>query len=117
MKNTEKYKLHTVTLNMEENGYCCGVKPKRDATVHEAFEALEKCLGFNMELFCSEMDDDEYEDYQEDVRETFNDFIKGNADMYQLCNAVQSTENFSDDSFYLGVFVHLLCYLTEKGII
>lgn len=106
-------------LIMQKNGFCQGIKLKREPTWQETIYCLTEILGFNLDyledLSSNEFYFDEFNETKNEIHKTFNDFITGDCDWYGLCQNIYCEED--NDDFTLGIFVKLIQYLEEKEII
>lgn len=114
---------------MQENGFCQGLKLKREPTWDETKYCLEEILGFDLDYGLEiskpneeSADEDEINDYNEEVAEeiknihkTFIDFIQGKCSLHWLCDTLYYYD--STDEFTIGDFAYLIKYLGEKGIV
>lgn len=90
----------TMKYIMRENGFCKGIKIKREPTWEETIYCLEEILGFDLEYaFDIDKPDEELADKdeiaeyikevvkeKEEIHKTFIDFIQGECEWHWLCN-------------------------------
>jgi len=106
-------------LIMQDNGFCQGIKIKRNPTWEETIYCLTEILGFNLDyledLFSDDIYLEEFNERKDEIHETFINFITGDCDWYGLCQDIYCEED--NDDFTLGIFVKLIQYLEEKEIV
>jgi len=104
---------------MQDNGFCQGIKIKRNPTWEETIYCLTEILGFNLDyledLFSDDIYLEEFNERKDEIHETFINFITGDCDWYGLCQDIYCEED--NDDFTLGIFVKLIQYLEEKEIV
>lgn len=105
---------------MQENGFCKGVKLKRNPTWDETLYCLNEILGFDVDFTLNEIkefddDNDDIEQEKVDIHRAFTDFIQGECDWNWLCDVLYCYDD--KESFPIGIFAYMLKYLETKEII
>ena len=107
---------------MRSNGFCQGIKIKREPTWEETLHCLNEIIGFDVDYALSldyEMDDENDRESQEEERQSihkaFIKYIQGDISWNVLCDELYVYEDI--DSFYIGNIAYLIDYLEKQGIV
>ena len=113
----KNYKIGTVRITMETNGFPKGFVLKREPTIRESMYILQKILGFANDDYKDWFDDTiERQDYRKQCRFILTEFLKGDCDWTHLCNETQCYD-YDEIGFPMASAFSMASYLKKKGII
>lgn len=118
--------IKTIKLNpvkvirqSKENPYIRGLVMKRDLTKREACYIYRNIFLFNLDLSLEDFDSKEERDYfYKDITDTLNNYIKGEVEYDNLCEATYCYDEDNDYSgISIGAHLKLVEYLQKCGVI
>lgn len=80
MNKSKTYKIGEIKLKISSNGYPCGLMLKRRLTLRECKYILNNLLGINLAIRDWFNYKEEYDNYNQEIEDTFNEWINGNLD-------------------------------------
>lgn len=111
---TKNYKIGSVKMTMETNGFPKGLILKRELTVREARYILYTLLGINI-LTLDDCDDTgHYKEENETYRDSVTRWLRGEMDDEAIADFAYDC---SDEQLGLMNMIPILAYLKKKGII
>lgn len=99
MNKSKTYKIGEIKLKNSSNGYPCGFFLKRRLNLRECKYILNNLLGINLAIRDCFYDKEEYDDYNQEIEDTVNEWLNGNLDD-------ESIAEFEADCYpsQLGIF-------------
>lgn len=80
MNKSKTYKIGEIKLKISSNGYPCGFFLKRRLNLRECKYILNNLLGINLAIRDWFDYKEEYDNYNQEIEDTFNEWINGNLD-------------------------------------
>lgn len=80
MNKSKTYKIGEIKLKISSNGYPCGFFLKRRLNLSECKYILNNLLGINLAIRDWFNYKEEYDNYNQEIEDTFNEWINGNLD-------------------------------------
>lgn len=80
MNKSKTYKIGEIKLKISSNGYPCGFFLKRRLNLRECKYILNNLLGINLAIRDWFNYKEEYDNYNQEIEDTFNEWINGNLD-------------------------------------
>lgn len=80
MNKSKTYKIGEIKLKISSNGYPCGFFLKRRLNFRECKYILNNLLGINLAIRDWFDYKEEYDNYNQEIEDTFNEWINGNLD-------------------------------------
>lgn len=80
MNKSKTYKIGEIKLKISSNGYPCGFFLKRRLNLKECKYILNNLLGINLAIRDWFDYKEEYDNYNQEIEDTFNEWINGNLD-------------------------------------
>lgn len=80
MNKSKTYKIGEIKLKISSNGYPCGFFLKRRLNLIECKYILNNLLGINLAIRDWFDYKEEYDNYNQEIEDTFNEWINGNLD-------------------------------------
>lgn len=80
MNKSKTYKIGEIKLKFSSNGYPCGFFLKRRLNLKECKYILNNLLGINLAIRDWFDYKEEYDNYNQEIEDTFNEWINGNLD-------------------------------------
>lgn len=99
MNKSKTYKIGEIKLKISSNGYPCGFFLKRRLNLRECKYILDKLLGIVVNTRECFYDKEEYDDYNQEIEDTVNEWLNGNLEDESIA---EFAEDCSDDQ--LGIF-------------
>ena len=99
MNKSKTYKIGEIKLKISSNGYPCGFFLKRRLNLRECKYILNNLLGINLAIRDCFYDKEEYDDYNQEIEDTVNEWLNGNLEDESIA---EFAEDCSDDQ--LGIF-------------
>lgn len=99
MNKSKTYKIGEIKLKISSNGYPCGFFLKRRLNLRECKYILDKLLGIVVNTRDCFYDKEEYDDYNQEIEDTVNEWLNGNLEDESIA---EFAEDCSDDQ--LGIF-------------
>ena len=99
MKEYRKYKVGDINVKIASNGYPCGLMLKRRLNLRECKYILNNLLGIVVNTRDCFYDKEEYDDYNQELEDSINEWLNGNLDDESIA---EFAEDCSDDQ--LGIF-------------
>ena len=99
MNKSKTYKIGEIKLKISSNGYPCGLMLKRRLTLRECKHILKNLLGIVVNTRDCFYDKEEYDDYNQELEGSVNEWLNGNLDDESIA---EFAEDCSDDQ--LGIF-------------
>ena len=99
MNKSKTYKIGEIKLKISSNGYPCGFFIKRRLNLRECKYILDKLLGIVVNTRDCFYDKEEYDDYNQEIEDTVNEWLNGNLEDESIA---EFAEDCSDDQ--LGIF-------------
>ena len=99
MNKSKTYKIGEIKLKISSNGYPCGFFLKRRLNLRECKYILDKLLGIVVNTRDCFYDKEEYDDYNQEIEDTVNEWLNGNLEDESIA---EFAEDCSDEQ--LGVF-------------
>ena len=99
MNKSKTYKIGEIKLKISSNGYPCGFFLKRRLSLRECKYILNNLLGINLAIRDCFYDKEEYDDYNQEIEDTVNEWLNGNLED-------ESIAEFEADCYpgQLGIF-------------
>ena len=99
MNKSKTYKIGEIKLKIYSNGYTCGFFLKRRLNLRECKHILKNLLGINLAIRDCFYDKEEYDDYNQEIEDTVNEWLNGNLED-------ESIAEFEADCYsgQLGIF-------------
>ena len=99
MNKSKTYKIGEIKLKISSNGYPLGFFLKRRLTLRECKHILKNLLGINLAIRDCFYDKEEYDDYNQEIEDTVNEWLNGNLEDESI--AEFEADCYSDQ---LGIF-------------
>ena len=113
-KTMKNYKMGSVKMMMEKNGFPKGLILKRELTLRECKYILDKLLGIDLLEREDFYDDEEYRDQMNNYKDTVNAWLKGDAADYSIA---EFSYDYQFAQLGLMNMIPIVAYLKKKGII
>ena len=99
MNKSKTYKIGEIKLKISSNGYPCGFFLKRRLSLRECKYILNNLLGINLAIRDCFYDKEEYDDYNQELEDSINEWLNGNLED-------ESIAEFEADCYagQLGIF-------------
>lgn len=99
MNKSKTYKIGEIKLKISSNGYPCGFFLKRRLNLRECKYILNNLLGINLAIRDCFYDKEEYDDYNQELEDSINEWLNGNLED-------ESIAEFEADCYagQLGIF-------------
>lgn len=110
----KKYNIGSVKLNLENNGFPKGLILNRDLTVKESRYIMYNLLGININTIDDCYDRDEYKEYNIDLSNNVNSWLRGDIDDVSL---MEYAGDCSDEPIGVMNLIPIIYYLKKKNII
>ena len=111
---TKNYKIGSVKMTMETNGFPKGFILKRDLNLREAKHILRDLLGIELRTIEDCYDNEEYQDQNKEYLDTVNRWLKGELEDDSIADFAFDC---SDEQLGLKNMIPIVAYLKKKGII
>lgn len=110
----KRFNLGTIKMDMENNGFPKGLILKRFLFIREARHVMSNLLGININTRDEYDTNEEYKEYNEELRCAVNLWLTGDYDDYTL---MEYAGDCADEQLGLMNMIPILCYLKKKNII
>lgn len=112
--NMKIYNVGKVKINLEKNGFPKGLILKRDLSARECRHIMKTLLGIEINTREDVYDDEEYKDYNDELKETVNKWLIGEVDD---SNIMEYAYDCSDEPIGIMNLIPIIQYLKKKKII
>ena len=89
MNKSKTYKIGEIKLKISSNGYPCGFFLKRRLSLRECKYILNNLLGINLAIRDCFYDKEEYDDYNQELEYSINEWLNGNLEDESIADGLR----------------------------